>query len=328
MVGVEFNGKGGSLSKRFRISKQVIEIWHSVLTPEHSATRRVVTLFFVCGLHGLPLLVPKAWLQTSKESAPKSESVRIKIAPNQKTSASVAAESAPKNRKDSQSADPTKIKQKSPQQKNQAPRVMTSVETAQAPQETNSKIPIAESAPSRTQASSNAISKSALMEERKSPLLPSGHEDFIARQRHLGKTLGAGAVAGDIEIPDVISEKNPNDPITRKEYTFAGYFDNLSRRFAEAWGGVRTLPPQSRFDGKLGEFIEYDVVINRDGSLRKIVNVSARREPYRDFAAVDELVASVFKTMFPFQPVPERIHNDPLVIRKRIQFVGFKYSLY
>ena len=166
------------------------------------------------------------------------------------------------------------------------------------------------------------------MEERASPLLPAGHKEFLEHQRQLGNTIGAGAIAGDLDVRDVVAERDPNTPVNRTEYTFAAYFDSLSRRFVEAWGGVRTLPPQSRFDGKIGEFIEYDVVINRDGSLRKIVNITARREPYRDFSAVDELVVGVFKSMFPFQPVPERIQNDPLVIRKRIQFVGFKYTLY
>lgn len=182
--------------------------------------------------------------------------------------------------------------------------------------------------PTRLQPEKQLNTKAPLPEERQSPLLPSGKLDFIEKQRKLGEVLGAGAVAGDLEIPDVVSELNEKSGIRTTEYTFAGYFNSLSRRFVEAWGGVRTLPPQAQFDGKLGEFIEYDVVINRDGTLRKIVNITAKREPYRDFSAVDDLVGEVFRAMFPFQPVPERIKNDPLVVRKRIQFVGFKYTLY
>ena len=169
---------------------------------------------------------------------------------------------------------------------------------------------------------------STLLEERQSPLLPSGKNDFIERQRKLGDAIGAGAIAGDLEVRDVVADVDAKNPIRRTEYAFAGYFDSLSRRFVEAWGSVRTLPPHARFDGKVGEFIEYDVAINRDGSLRKITNISARKEPFRDFTAVDELVMGVFKSMFPFQPIPDRIQNDPLIIRKRIQFVGFKYTLY
>ncbi len=246
---------------------------------------------------------------SSTQSRPQQQSVRVELRPAKGVSES-AAQPTPKST----------IKSEPPKTKRNL-TVDRSAGLSQPFQIPSSDIP-------PPQPKKYDSSQSALPKDRQSPLLPAGKFDFIEKQRKLGEVLGAGAVAGDLEIPDIVSEQNSKTGVRATEYTFAGYFNSLSRRFIEAWGGVRTLPPQAQFDGKLGEFIEYDVVINRDGSLRKIVNVTAKREPYRDFSAVDELVIDVFRAMFPFQPVPERIKNDPLVVRKRIQFVGFKYTLY
>lgn len=315
MVGVEFNGKGNALSKQRLVSKQVIDIWHSVLAPESNPVHRLAIITLAAGLHSLPFFVPLSWLQSSRESSPRANSVVVRLNPPKIS--------------DQEAATQQKFpdKRKSPQ-KEIAKKILTSIDPSEELNDETPRIPQPEKNKENTPPLVEAKKPSALPEERTSPLYPAGKDDFIAKQRNLGETLGAGAIAGDIDIPDVVSDKDSKEPITRTEYTFAGYFDSLSRRFVEAWGGVRTLPPQSRFEGKLGEFIEYDIVINRDGTLRKIVNISAKREPYRDFAAVDDLVQTVFKTMFPFQPVPARIRNDPLVVRKRIQFVGFKYTLY
>lgn len=320
MFGVEFNGKGGSLSKQAKLSKQVIDIWHSVLEPERSLAQFLLIALLVVALHSIPFFIPESMWQSSKESAPKTEAVKVRI-----TQTSPKAEPVPEATAE-QTPAPTKKKNNASTQPRE---ILTASEKATDSLNQPTLVPAPTNKPEANKPETPSTSrKSALMEEKVSPLLPSGKDDFIAHQRHLGETIGAGAIAGDIDIPDVVTEKNPNDPVTRTEYTFAGYFDSLSRRFVETWGSVRSLPPHSRFEGKVGEFIEYDIVINRDGSLRKIVNISAKREPYRDFAAVDDLVQSVFRTMFPFQPVPARIRNDPLVIRKRIQFVGFKYTLY
>ncbi|MEN9825317.1 MAG: hypothetical protein RI953_1062 [Pseudomonadota bacterium] len=317
MVGDEFNGKGGALSKQSLLSKQVIDIWHSVLASESSIARSLAILTLVITFHSLPFFVPVSWLKASKDSAPRAESVLVRI--NQ-----------PKTTENKEPVQPEEavVERKPSPAKVDAKKVLTSTEPSDETAPSAPLVPVPDKSSESAQPPSSIQNKPALPKERISPLFPAGKDEFIAKQRNLGETLGAGAIAGDVDIPDVVSEKDPNSPVTRTEYTFAGYFDSLSRRFVEAWGGVRTLPPESRFEGKLGEFIEYDIVINRDGSLRKIVNISAKREPFRDFAAVDELVQSVFKAMFPFQPVPDRIRNDPLVVRKRIQFVGFKYTLY
>jgi hypothetical protein len=102
----------------------------------------------------------------------------------------------------------------------------------------------------------------------------------------------------------------------------------LDQRFTDAWGGTRVLPPGSTFAGVVGELIEYDIVINRNGSLSKIINVTKQKQAHRSFADVDKLVADVFSNVFPLNPVPNRIREDPLILRKRIRFTGYQYSMF
>jgi hypothetical protein len=314
MVGCKLKGKDGLLSKRVQLSNQVLQIWRETTSRDSSLVQTIAAVCIACAVHAT-LFTLSSYIKksASTESSPKQESVRVKIAPRPPTPEQIVPQREPPKSQ--------RKAQKAPVQ----PQVLTSTEdnrdSKDAP--TVASMPQQPPLPPTT-----PPPQSSLLEERESPLLPSSKSNYMERQRKLGEVIGAGAIAGDLEIPDVVSEGDPNSPVRRTEYTFAGYFDSLSRRFVEAWGGVRTLPPHARFDGKVGEFIEYDVVINRDGSLRKIINITAKRQPFRDFAAVDELVTGVFQSMFPFQPVPERIQNDPLVIRKRIQFVGFKYTLY
>jgi hypothetical protein len=323
MFGVGFKDKGGALSKRTKLSKQLIDIWASTLKPETRWQNQLLIIIVVTGLHCIPLFFPLDWLQRSRKAAPAANSVTVTLSRSQSSQTSADSPLKPVTRE-------TKKQPKQMQPSRQ--KVLTSKDPDPTHLQDKSKIVAAPDAPATKTSPApepeTATREKALLDDVVSPLLPAGRRDFLSHQQRVGEIIGAGPIGGDLEVPDVVPNKDPNDPVTRTEYTFAGYFDNLSRRFAETWGGVRTLPAHSRFDGKLGEFIEYDIVINRDGSLRKIVNVSARREPYRNFAAVDQLVLDVFKTMFPFQPVPARIRNDPLVVRKRIQFVGFKYTLY
>jgi hypothetical protein len=297
------------LSKRIRLSKQILDIWQRSVQSDASPWTLFATTAAALVLHLGALSLTHRIENASTQSSPQQQSVRVELRPTKAVSQSVE-----------QPAQKAKVKEVPVNKK----RTLT-VERSTG---TNKPIEVVPSEFAPTQPDQRTPAQSSLPEERQSPILPSGKFDFIEKQRNIGDAIGAGAVAGDLEIPDIVSEQTENTGVRATEYTFAGYFNSLSRRFVEAWGGVRTLPPTAQFDGKLGEFIEYDVVINRDGSLRKIVNVTAKREPYRDFSAVDELVIDVFRAMFPFQPVPERIKNDPLVVRKRIQFVGFKYTLY
>ena len=140
--------------------------------------------------------------------------------------------------------------------------------------------------------------------------------------------MGQGPIGGDVPETQVTPDPEKRPIIVEREYALSHYFDKLGRRFNDAWGPERTLPPNSTFSGVTGESIDYDVVINRDGSLRKITNVTALRQPWRRFEDVDRIVLDVFSNVFPLDEVPSRIHQDPVVIRKRIQYTGYRYSIF
>jgi hypothetical protein len=164
-------------------------------------------------------------------------------------------------------------------------------------------------------------------------LLPNSRSEYVASQRRIGTIYGKGAVGGDID-PDSESREPVGYRAPRKgevkvtRYDYAAYFLALDQRFSEAWGGTRVLPPGSNFYGVVGEVIEYDIVINRNGSLSKIINVSKKSQPTRNYADVDQLVNQVFANVFPLSPVPRRIQEDPLILRKRIRFTGYQYHMF
>jgi hypothetical protein len=149
-------------------------------------------------------------------------------------------------------------------------------------------------------------------------LLPGSSASYKNRQQYIGQVIGEGPVGGDISPT---TTPDPTQVIQETVFSTAAYFDGISRSFGEAWGPVRTLP-RDAFYGKVGEKIEYDIIINRDGTLRKIINISARKEPHRNFKAVDKLVNEVFASVFPFNPIPDRVVVTPLVLRKVIVYQG------
>jgi hypothetical protein len=159
-------------------------------------------------------------------------------------------------------------------------------------------------------------------------LLPGGSRDYLERQRTIGDVMGQGPIGGDVPEAERTPDPDNRPVIVEREYALSHYFDKLSRRFSDAWGPERTLPPNSTFAGVTGESIDYDIVINRDGTLRKITNVTALRQPWRRFEDVDRIVLDVFSNVFPLDTVPTRIHQDPVVIRKRIQYTGYRYSIF
>jgi hypothetical protein len=167
--------------------------------------------------------------------------------------------------------------------------------------------------------------------EKLKDLLPNSKSEFVASQRRIGSTYGKGAVGGDIEpeSAEPVGYKAPDKgKVSVTRYDYASYFMALDRRFTDAWGGTRVLPRGSTFQGVVGEFIEYDIIINRNGTLSKIVNVTQKKQKARDFSAVDNLVNEVFSHVFPMNPVPDRIKEDPLILRKRIQFTGYQYFMF
>lgn len=162
-------------------------------------------------------------------------------------------------------------------------------------------------------------------------LLPNSESEYVASQRRIGTVYGQGAVGGDIDTDSSapVGYKAPKKgEVNITRYDYAAYFAALDQRFSEAWGGTRFLPRGSTFVGSAGEVIEYDIVIHRNGALSKIINVSKQKQKNRDFAAVDNLVHEVFSHVFPLSPIPARIKEDPLILRKRIQFTGYQYFMF
>jgi hypothetical protein len=162
-------------------------------------------------------------------------------------------------------------------------------------------------------------------------LLPNSESEYVASQRRIGTVYGQGAVGGDIDTDSSapVGYKAPKKgEVNITRYDYAAYFSALDQRFSEAWGGTRFLPRGSTFVGSAGEVIEYDIVIHRNGSLSKIINVSKQKQKNRDFSAVDNLVNEVFSHVFPLSPIPSRIKEDPLILRKRIQFTGYQYFMF
>jgi len=116
--------------------------------------------------------------------------------------------------------------------------------------------------------------------------------------------------------------------IIYREFDLMGYFDKLNRRFSETWGNYRSLPVSSHFYGVSGEDIEYLFMINKDGSLQKVVNLSSQKQPHRDFSYVYHLVFDVLRNVFPIEPLPDRIQKDVLTLKKSIRFVGFHFGMF
>lgn len=170
----------------------------------------------------------------------------------------------------------------------------------------------------------------SILDKKFDNLLPNSSSEFLGKQDKVTDSLSDGAVTGDISDDtasgDPRAQFRTKQKIVQVDHTYDGYVMQMSKRFSEAWGGTRVLPVDS-FQGVAGELIQYDVVINRDGTLRKIVNITALNQEGRNFESVDKLVATVFKAVFPFNPIPSRIDRDPLVIRKAIRFTGNHYGI-
>ncbi|NBW82757.1 hypothetical protein EBR21_13480, partial [bacterium] len=180
MVGDEFNGKGDALSKQGLLSKQVIDIWHSVLASESSIARSLAILIIVIAFHSLPFFVPDSWLKASKDSAPRTESVLVRINQPKTT-----------ENKESSTAEQSVSEKKPTPPKAATKKLLTSVEPVEETQASAPLVPLPDKKNEPAPAPEPLQKKSALPEERISPLFPSGKDDFIAKQRNMGETLGA-----------------------------------------------------------------------------------------------------------------------------------------
>jgi hypothetical protein len=162
-------------------------------------------------------------------------------------------------------------------------------------------------------------------------LLPQSNKAYMEAQRDKGELLGNDTAANEelLPVPETPSQGKVFKPkIVTTEFSTLAYRIDLERRFADAWGGVRILPSFTRFVGKVGELIVYNVVVNRDGSLRRIVNVSAIEQAGRDFSPVDNLVQDFADSVFPINPIPNRIREEPFVVKWAIRYMGAQYSFF
>ncbi len=204
----------------------------------------------------------------------------------------------------------------------------------------SSEVPQSSTAPripvvsEETQVEPSPVAESAPLEDsRRQPLsplsrfLPSDQSDFAENQRRVGAGTARAEGSSETLLPDaVLPALRPN--VVTTEFSTLAYRLELERRFSDAWGGVRVLPSYSRFSGRTGELIVYNVVINRDGTLRRIVNLSAIEQSDRDFSAVDSLVQDFADSVFPMNSIPARVREEPFVLRWSIRFMGFQYSFF
>lgn len=161
-----------------------------------------------------------------------------------------------------------------------------------------------------------------------SRFLPQSNTAFLERQQRIGAASG-DVLANEDVLPETQGEEVSERPnVVTTEFSTLAYRLELERRFADAWGGTRMLPPYSRFSGRVGEIIVYNVLINRDGSLLRVVNLSALEQSDRDFSAVDLLVRDFADSVFPLNPIPERIRITPMSVKWSIRFMGYQYSFF
>ena len=264
-------------------------------------------------------LVPRAQ-GVAKRSATRSKLTPPKVAKDPKRTNT--AKSAPSGQKQEISATAPKIPLPKPPDPSQSEVQTADVEPNDSPNPSDN-------APSSEVDQVAPPSTSSGMRR----FLPSSSSTYLQNQREIGKTIGEGPIAGEMDPTpsppsDGLGKPPPQQKIVEREYSLAHYFAMLNSRFSESWGPEQILPRDTTFYGVIGEQIEYDVIVNRDGTLRKIVNVTAQKQPWRDFRDVDAIVGRVFKNVFPLNEIPPRIAKDPVVIRKRIQYTGSRYSLF
>jgi hypothetical protein len=163
-------------------------------------------------------------------------------------------------------------------------------------------------------------------------LFPSASQDYLRQQRDVGYDRGRDQADSEdfLPLPDAPEKLRGRErpAVVATEFSTLAYRIELERRFSEAWGGVRYLPRGASFVGNAGELILYNVIINRDGTLRRIVNVSALEQGNRDYSAVDRLVQEFADSVFPLNPIPDRIRTEPFIVRWPIRYGGFHYSFF
>ena len=142
--------------------------------------------------------------------------------------------------------------------------------------------------------------------------------ELIKEAKQYGDIIGEGAKVSE---NSVASYGSPDDGETIYNGDYVAYYNGVRRQFSRKWGGVRLL--YGGFVGIPGEMINYNILLDRDGNVIKIVNASAKlkKNKFRDFSAVDALVETVFESM-QAKPVPRYIETIPFIIGIGIYYQG------
>lgn len=98
----------------------------------------------------------------------------------------------------------------------------------------------------------------------------------------------------------------------------------FSQEFKERFGGIwnsqeRWVPPSSPL--RPGDIVYYKLYIKGDGSLQRFENLSHKRQPQKDFSAVDKMIAEVVGQVFPMT-VPSQFARNLVTEIIAIQVVG------
>lgn len=143
-------------------------------------------------------------------------------------------------------------------------------------------------------------------------LLPNSNLAYSNFQQSLGQKAN-----DDIVGEDGGDGSAPVD-INTREYKYVSYFDGMIRQIENVW----VYPQEALRAGMQGQAI-YDIVINRDGSLKKVVGVTSS-----GFLPLDREIERAVQSAGPFNPIPERIKQDPLVVRVRFTYTLTRFGIF
>jgi TonB family protein len=132
-------------------------------------------------------------------------------------------------------------------------------------------------------------------------LLPNSNMNYASNQKNVGQGENGGLESGDdLDYGTPVS-------VSTTEYKYTAYFDGFLRQLKDVW----SYPAEAARAGMQGEAV-YDIVLNRDGTVRKVIRVRTS-----GYEPLDKEVERAVVAAGPYNPVPSRIEKDPLVIRIR-----------
>lgn len=156
-----------------------------------------------------------------------------------------------------------------------------------------------------------------ILSPRLDKLLPKSSLSYSNAQKKLGglslRGSGQATAMGDPE-----SENDGAIDINTREYKYAHYFDTMMRQVEEVW----RYPEEAWRAGMHGRAI-FDIVISRDGTLKTLRMVKSTGYSVLDY----EIQRAVYSAS-PFNPVPTRIEQDPLIVRVTFTYTLSRYGIF